>query len=114
MPAPVTVAIEVPQPREEVYDFLDVMENHESFNDHLMTDWRLEGPERGVGAEVRVKTTAVGGTDEVEFEVAEADTPPPITERNVAHKAGRTAEGTYLLEDASGGGTRISFTFRWI
>jgi uncharacterized protein YndB with AHSA1/START domain len=114
MPAPVTVAIEVPQPRGEVYDFLDVMANHESFNDHLMTDWRLEGPERGVGAKARVKTKALGVTDEVDFEVTEADPPHRITERNVAHKAGRTAEGTYVLEDAPGGGTRISFTFRWI
>ena len=44
MPAPVTVAIDVPHPREQVFDFLDVMANHEAFNDHLMTDWRLEGP----------------------------------------------------------------------
>src|SRR3954454_10572233 len=114
MPAPVTVAIEVPQSREEVYDFLDVMANHESFNDHLMTDWRLEGPERGLGAKAHVKTKALGVTDEVDFEVTEVDRPRRITERNVARKAGRTAEGTYVLEPAAGGVTRVEFTFRWI
>jgi hypothetical protein len=47
---PVTVSIEVPQAREDVYDFLDVLANHESFTDHMLRDWRCAGPARGVGA----------------------------------------------------------------
>ena len=41
---PVTVSVDVPAKREDVYAFLDVLANHESFNDHLMTDWELSGP----------------------------------------------------------------------
>ena len=52
---PVTVSVDVPQSREVVYDFLDVMANHEPFNDHLMKDWELSGPASGVGSKARVR-----------------------------------------------------------
>jgi Polyketide cyclase / dehydrase and lipid transport len=61
-----------------------------------------------------VATKALGVTDQVEIEVTHAEPPRVITERNVARKAGRTGEGTYVLEPAPGGGTHIEFTFRWI
>jgi uncharacterized protein YndB with AHSA1/START domain len=114
MPKPVTVTVDVPQPRERVYDFLDVMANHEAFTDHLMRDWELSGPERGVGSKARVHTKAFGMTDVVDIEVVEAEAPARIVERNVAAKAGRTGQGTYVLEELPSGGTRITFEYRWI
>ncbi len=39
MPKPVTVSIDVPQARPDVYAFLDVMANHEPFTDHMLVDW---------------------------------------------------------------------------
>ena len=114
MPKPVTVSIEVPQDRERVYEFLDVMANHEPFNDHLMRDWELSGPERGVGSKARVHTRALGVTDVVDIEVVDAEAPSRIVERNVATKAGRTGEGIYTLEPLPSGGTRITFEYRWI
>ena len=111
---PVTVSIDVPQSREVVYDFLDVMANHEPFNDHLMRNWQLSGPERGVGSKARVETRAMGRTDVVDIEVTDAEAPTRIVERNVATKAGRTGQGTYMLEALPSGGTRITFEFRWI
>jgi hypothetical protein len=47
---PVTVSIEVPNSTQQVYEFLDVLGNHESFMNHFMVDWQLSGPKRGVGA----------------------------------------------------------------
>jgi hypothetical protein len=44
---PVRVSIDVPQAREDVYDFLDILANHELFTDHMLRDWRCEGPARG-------------------------------------------------------------------
>lgn len=114
MPKPVTVTIDVPQDRERVYDFLDVMANHEAFTDHLMKDWELSGPARGVGAKARVRTKALGVSDVVDFEVTDAEAPTRIVERNTAQKAGRVGEGTYVLTPAPGGGTHIAFTYRWI
>lgn len=114
MPKPVTVAITVPHDRASVFDFLDVMANHEPFNDHLMTDWELSGPARGVGSRARVHTRALGMTDTVDIEVTDAEAPSRIVERNVATKAGRTGQGTYTLEALPDGGTHITFEYRWI
>ena len=114
MPKPVTVSIDVPHDREAVYDFLDVMANHEPFNDHLMRDWELTGPPRGVGSRARVRTKALGMSDTVDIEVVEAEAPSRIVERNVAAKAGRTGQGTYVLEPLPAGGTRITFEYRWL
>lgn len=114
MPKPVAVSIDVPQPPERVYDFLDVMAHHERFTDHLMRDWQLSGPERGVGSRARVTTKALGVSDVVDIEVIAAEAPRTIVERNVAQKAGRTGEGTYTLEPLPDGGTRITFEYRWV
>ena len=114
MPKPVTVSVDVPQDRERVYEFLDVMANHEPFNDHLMRDWELSGPERGVGSKARVRVKALGVSDVVDIEVVDAEAPVRIVERNVAAKAGRTGEGTYVLEPLPTGGTRITFEYKWI
>lgn len=113
MPAPVTVTIDVPQPPAEVFDFLDLMANHEPFNDHLMREWVLSGPARGVGSKATVRTKALGVSDIVDIEVTDAEPPRLIVERNTARKAGRIGQGTYTLEPA-GDGTHISFEYRWI
>ena len=111
---PVSVSIDVPHEIDVVFEFLDVMANHEPFNDHLMTDWELSGPERGVGSKARVRTRALGVTDIVDLEVIEAEAPTKIVELNVAAKAKRTGQGTYTLSSLSSGGTRITFEYQWI
>ncbi len=114
MPQPVTVSIDVPHAVEIVFDFLDVMANHEAFNDHLMRSWELSGPQRGVGSRARVVTRALGMSDVVDIEVVEAEAPNRIVERNTATRAGRIGQGTYVLAALPDGGTHISFEFRWI
>lgn len=111
---PVTVSIDVPHDVDVVFDHLDVLANHEPFNDHLMTDWELSGPERGVGSKATVRTRALGVTDVVDIEVVEAEAPTKIVEINVAAKAKRTGRGTYTLTSLPSGGTRIAFEYRWI
>ena len=78
---PVTVEITVPQGREQVFDYLDVLAHHESFTDHVLVDWRLSGPDRGIGAKAHVTVKAGGRSDEVDFEVIAADRPNTIVER---------------------------------
>ncbi len=114
MPRPVTVTIDVPQDRARVYDFLDVMANHEPFTNHLMTDWQLSGPSRGVGSKAQVRVRSFGVNDVIDIEVLEAHPFERIVERNVARKAGRVGQGTYLLTSRDDGGTTITFEYRWI
>lgn len=111
---PVSVSIDVPHEIGVVFEFLDVMANHEPFNDHLMTDWELSGPERGVGSKARVRTRALGVTDIVDIEVIEAEAPTRIVELNVAANAKRTGQGTYTLKPLRSGGTRVTFEYQWI
>jgi carbon monoxide dehydrogenase subunit G len=110
---PVRVTIDVPTPRQEVYDFLDVMANHEPFTDHMLRDWRYSGPDRGVGSKARVTVKAGGRTDQIEIEVVSADPPAKIVERNVGAGGRRIGYGTYTLAELPDGGTRVQFEYSW-
>jgi hypothetical protein len=108
---PVTVSIDVPQPRASVYEFLDVMANHEAFTDHMLTNWRVSGPATGVGSKANVTTKVGAITDESEIEVFEVEPGRMIRERSIAAKGKRIAHGTYTLSDLPNGGTHIEFEF---
>ena len=110
---PVTVSIDVPQKREDVFDFLDVLANHEPFTDHMLVDWSLAGPARGVGAKARVYSKAGGRKMPVDIEVVESSAPARSVERNVSAKGKRVGRGTYELAELPAGGTRVSFTYSW-
>ena len=110
---PVRVSVDVPEPRPDVYDYLDVMANHEPFTNHILKDWQYSGPDRGVGSKARVHVTAAGRTDAVDIEVVSAQAPELIVEQNVSAGGRRLANGTYTLEELPAGGTRIVFEYRW-
>jgi carbon monoxide dehydrogenase subunit G len=110
---PISVSVEVSAPLEEVFDFLDVMANHVQFTDHMLHDWELSGPPRGVGSRATVRTKAAGVTDTIEMEVVSANRPTTIVERNVGAKGRRVATGTYTLAGLQSGGTSISFEYAW-
>ena len=104
------MTIDVSTPRDEVYNFLDVMANHEPFTNHMMREWEYSGPDRGIGSKARVKVSAGGRTDTIDIEVISAD-PATIVERNIGAGGRRIATGTYTLEDLPSGGTRIVFEY---
>ena len=110
---PVRVSINAPQPPERVYDFLDVMANHEPFTNHMLRDWEYSGPERGIGSKAKVTAVAGGRSDKAEIEVIAAERPHTIVERNVSAGGRRIATGTYRLEPLPSGGTRITFEYAW-
>jgi carbon monoxide dehydrogenase subunit G len=110
---PVTVSTNLPQSREDVYDFLDVMANHEPFTNHILKNWEYSGPDRGVGSKARVHVSAAGRTDTVDMEVIDAERPTRIVERNIGAGGKRIATGTYMLSDQPGGGTHVQFTYAW-
>ena len=110
---PVRVTINVPYPREEVFDFLDVMSNHEPFTNHMLSDWEYSGPGRGIGSKAKVKANMGGRSESVEIEVIAAERPDMIVEQNVSAGGRRIATGTYSLEQVLGGETRIVFEYAW-
>src|SRR5947209_158024 len=110
---PVLTSVDVPNPREQVFDFLDVMANHEPFTNHMLKDWEYAGPDRGVGSRARVKVNAAGRSESVEIEVIAAERPSTIVEQNVSAAGRRIGTGTYRLDSLPGGGTRIEFEYAW-
>ena len=111
---PVTVSVVVPRPAGEVYDFLDLLANHETFLDHFLVDWKFSGPARGVGAKAEARASAPMSQDWTDFEVIESEAPKRIVEEAVGLKGKRRTRGTYTLENLLDGGTKVSFEFAWL
>jgi hypothetical protein len=111
---PVTVSVDVPKGREDVYAFLDVLANHESFSDHLMDRWEFSGPRTGVGAKARARVRAPGSNELISIEVVEAEPPRRLVEEDVGARGRRRTRGTYRLTELPDGGTRISFELAWL
>jgi hypothetical protein len=111
---PVTVSTIVPKPRQQVYEFLEVLANHESFLDHFLTDWEFSGPRRGVGARGRARADTPMSQDWTEFEMVVADAPERIVEDGVGAGGKRHTQGTYTLEQLGGERTKVSFEFAWL
>jgi hypothetical protein len=111
---PVTVSIEVPQPVEEVFDYLAVLANHEAFLDHFLVDWKFSGPRRGVGAKAEARASAPMSQDWTDFEIIEMEEPSRLVEEGVGLKGKRRTRGTYRLQSQPSGGTEISFELEWL
>jgi hypothetical protein len=110
---PVTVSTTVSKPRPEVFEFLDLLANHEGFMDHLFVDWSFSGSARGIGAKARARINAPGSREWAEFEVVEAEAPSRLVEQAVSANGKRQTRGTYRLEELPREGTRISFELAW-
>jgi Polyketide cyclase / dehydrase and lipid transport len=111
---PITVSTVVDRPREEVYEYLDVLANHEAFTDHFLTDWSVSGPASGVGAKVRVKAKAPGADTWIDIEVIEAQAPERTVENATSAGGKRRTCGTYTLTELPGNRTRVQFEFGYL
>ena len=111
---PVTVSMTARQSPQEVFALLNVLENHESFTDHFLVDWRLSGPRSGVGARARMRVKKPGPDDFLMMQVVAAERPKMTAQESVGAAGRRRTLGTYRLEGLPGGGTRISFELAWL
>jgi hypothetical protein len=111
---PVTATVTVPQSREEVYDFIDVLGNHEGFTNHFLVVWELSGPRAGVGARAKMRLKKPGPADRLDMTVVASERPTTTVEESLSAKGRRRTRGTYVLADAPGGGTRITFRLEWL
>jgi uncharacterized membrane protein len=110
-----TVSVEVPNPPEQVYEYLEVLGNHEEFMDHFMVDWELSGPRAGVGSKANVRVKATAEKDWTDVEIVEADSGRRLVEETIGGPGGRRrTRGTYRLEGLPAGGTRISFELEFL
>jgi hypothetical protein len=107
---PIDASVVVRRPIEEVYDHLDVLANHEAFNDHYLVDWQLSGPPAGVGSSVRMRVKSPGRSDTVELTVLEADRPTRNVEETVGAGGRRRSRGTYTLRPVDPARTEVRFT----
>jgi ribosome-associated toxin RatA of RatAB toxin-antitoxin module len=112
---PVSVSVEVPNSTHQVYEFLEVLGNHESFMDHFMVDWKLSGPKRGVGSKANVRVKATAEKDWTDVEIVEADSGRRLVEETIGGpSAKRRTRGTYNLEALPDDGTRITFELEFV
>src|SRR4051794_7149753 len=111
---PIVVFTTTDRPREEVYEFLDVLGNHEPFTDHMLVDWKLDGPPRGVGAKARMRANAPGPETWIDMEVVAATPGETIVEEAVSAGGKRRTRGTYTLADRPEGGTEIRFQLEYL
>jgi uncharacterized protein YndB with AHSA1/START domain len=111
---PVSTAIVIGVPREEVFDYLQDIANHPAFTDHFLVDWRLTRERSaGAGAGARFRVKAPGNRFAwADATLAEVAPPHRIVE------VGRTGKGNRVptlavweLLPAAGGATRVTRTF---
>jgi hypothetical protein len=111
---PVTVSVDVKRPRQEVFDYIEVLRNHEAWMDHLFKDWRFEGPACGVGGITRARVDAPGSREQVEIKVVESTAPAGTVEECISAHGKRLTRGTYRLSELPAGGTKIEFEIEWL
>lgn len=111
---PVTCSVTIARPREEVFEYLLDIANHAEFCDHYLVDWRLTREDsygRGAGARFRVKMP-LNRFPWADAAFVEVERPRLIVEAGRTGKFNRIRTlGTYELEPASAGTTRVTFTF---
>jgi uncharacterized protein YndB with AHSA1/START domain len=111
---PVTCSVTIARPREEVFEYLLDIANHAEFCDHYLVDWRLTREDsygRGAGARFRVKMP-MNRFPWADAAFVEVQRPRLIVEAGRTGKFNRIRTlGTYELEPASAGTTRVTFTF---
>jgi uncharacterized protein YndB with AHSA1/START domain len=113
MPEPVTISVEVARPRQDVFDYVDVVSNQEVWRKNLYKDWRFEGPKRGVGAIARATPDAPTSRERVEMKVISSQAPERIVEEvESAHGKRQTTE-TYRFTELGEGRTRIDLELAW-
>lgn len=108
-----TVSTVISAPREEVFDYLQDIANHEEFTDHYLVDWhltRIDSVGRGAGARFRVKAPR-NRFSWADVTFVEVERPHRIVEVGRTGKNNRIRTlGVYELTPGSHGSTRVSFT----
>jgi len=110
---PITVSTVISASREEIFDYLQDIANHEEFTDHYLVDWhltRIDSIGRGAGARFRVKAPG-NRFSWADVSFVEVERPHRIVEVGRTGKNNRIRTlGTYELAPATRDSTRVRFT----
>lgn len=114
MPSPVTVSIEVARPRQEVFDYADVLANREGWMKNLYKDWRFEGPKRGAGGTAHAQVDAPAAREKITIKVAESVAPERIVEEIDSAHGKRLTRNTFRFTELDDDRTRVEFEIVWL
>jgi uncharacterized protein YndB with AHSA1/START domain len=109
---PVTLSTTIAKPREEVFEYLADVANHQEFTDHCLVDWHLTredsyGP--GAGARYRVKSR-FDRFSYGDLTLAEVQPPERIVATGHAGRFNRIrTRSEWRLQDAGAGRTEVTF-----
>jgi uncharacterized protein YndB with AHSA1/START domain len=109
---PVTLTTTIAKPREEIFEYLADVANHQEFTDHCLVDWHLTREDsygRGAGARFRVKSR-FDRFSYGDLTLVEVQPPERIlaTGRGGRFNRVRTTS-EWRLADAGGGRTEVTF-----
>jgi uncharacterized protein YndB with AHSA1/START domain len=109
---PVTRSITIDRPREEVFEYLADIANHQEFSDHYLKEWRLTRVDsygRGAGARFRIDAPLDRfGWGDMTF--IEVERPWKIVAAGRAGKFNRNKTWTTWTLSPSGSATRVELT----
>ncbi|MEA2168957.1 MAG: hypothetical protein QOF76_2257 [Solirubrobacteraceae bacterium] len=106
----VSFTFTVDRPRDEVYDLIGDLAAHERWCDHFMTDWRIDGDPRAVGAVLHAKATAPGKYKDIELTVVESSADRSVETSTSGKDGRRRMSGVYELKAVGANQTEITFT----
>jgi uncharacterized protein YndB with AHSA1/START domain len=103
---PITVSTTIERPREELYELIADLRNHEAWTDHILVEWS------GTAERVRVKSAAPGPDDWLDIETTSLTPPSETVERTTGAKGKRISYGTYRLRSLGPSTTEVEFELR--
>jgi uncharacterized protein YndB with AHSA1/START domain len=109
---PVTSAITIDRPREEVFDYLVDIANHPEFSDHYLKHWRLTRIEtvgRGAGARFKVGKKHFNRYGWADMTFIETERPYRIVAAGRGGKFNRNKTFTTWTLTPQGNATRVEF-----
>ena len=109
---PVTSAITIGRPREEVFDYLVDIANHPEFSDHYLKDWRLtrlDSQGRGAGARFRLDAP-LQRFAWADLTFIEVERPYRIEAAGRGGKFNRNKTYSTWTLTPAGSGTRVEYT----
>ena len=104
---PIVATITVDRPREELFELIRDLRNHEAWTDHMLVDWS------GTPEKVRCRSSLPGPKNWVDIETTELDPPSKTVERTTGAGGKRVSYGTYRLRELDPSSTEVEFEIRF-